>query len=795
MALDSGSEVPARWSLRLLGGFELAVLPGGARVTSLGKRERVLLAYLSLSAKGRQPRRKLATLLWGDANGETLLDNLRACVWKLRRALGDAGHRIVGSEGEDIVLDATAFEVDALAFRRLAAQSGRSELEAAAALCSGEFLDGLDIDSEEFESWRRAEATRYRDQTVEALNRLMTQLAENGEPERAMEMGERILRLEPLHEVAARRLMRLYGESGRRGAAAQLYRTLADTLKTEFGGQPEPETRTVFAEITRGGEERTNSPPRMVTHPGDAPGGLLRPPTSLAVRLRAPMAVLAGVAIVATALFSYGPFALLATSEGVVAEREAAADAASAIAIAVLPFLNLSGDAGQEFFSDGMTEEITSALAMVPDLKVVARTSAFQFKGKNNDIRAVGQALNATHLVEGSVRKVGERVRISAQLIEAGSGTHLWSENYDRQLSDIFAIQEEIARTVVGSLMAPLGLAPGERLISNRSIDPESYEQYLRGVAQVRSSDPGAGPTLETVVARAPSFAPGWAMLGGAYRAAAAVAARSGDFKADSLFTDKEEAAARKAIELDPSSASGYSELAAAQTRRGKWAEAEDLYKQALALDPNDSVLLHVYGQTLAAGGRLKDALRVRERLRTLEPLVPAYNQATARLMVANGQIRAGIAILEPDLSTGARRNIFLAEAYAIEGRFADAADALLRITSEIDRRSVEDAARLLRSAPGKTDQPAKLPALVGELGFVYAYVGAPERVLEYPEKTAKQGILITVSTVWHPAAAPIRKAERFKALVRSVGLVEYWRARGWPDLCRPIGADDFACD
>ena len=127
----------------------------------------------------------------------------------------------------------------------------------------------------------------------------------------------------------------------------------------------------------------------------------------------------------------------------------------------MLPFLNLSGDAGQEFFSDGMTEEITSALAMVPDLKVVARTSAFQFKGEKNDMRAVGQALNATHLVEGSVRKDGNRVRITAQLIEAGNGTHLWSENYDRELSDIFATQEEIARTIVGSLMTPLGVGAG----------------------------------------------------------------------------------------------------------------------------------------------------------------------------------------------------------------------------------------------------------------------------------------------------------------------------------------------
>jgi tetratricopeptide (TPR) repeat protein len=283
-------------------------------------------------------------------------------------------------------------------------------------------------------------------------------------------------------------------------------------------------------------------------------------------------------------------------------------------------------------------------------------------------------------------------------------------------------------------------------------------------------------------------------MLGGAHRAAAAEASRRGDFKADSLFTDKEDSAARRAIQLDPSYAGGYTELAAAQTRRGKWAEAEDLYKQALALDPNNSVLLHVYSNTLFALGRLKEALRVREQLRALDPLVPAYNQATARIMVANGQIDAGIAILEPDLSTGVRRNVFLAEAYAAKGRFADAADTLLRITTESDRRSVEDAARLLRSAPSKSDAPEKLPSLVAEMGFVYAYIGAPERVLEHPEKGAKQGILITVSTVWYPAAAPIRKTERFKALIRDAGLVDYWRARGWPDLCRPIGADDFVC-
>src|SRR2546430_14094850 len=128
-ALDNGIEGPARWSLRLFSGFELGVRPGGERVALPGKRERVLLAYLALSPSCRQPRRKLTTLLWGDAADETTLDNLRACVWKLRKALGDTEHGLIASEGEDIVLDAKAFDVDVLAFRRLASQSGGSELE------------------------------------------------------------------------------------------------------------------------------------------------------------------------------------------------------------------------------------------------------------------------------------------------------------------------------------------------------------------------------------------------------------------------------------------------------------------------------------------------------------------------------------------------------------------------------------------------------------------------------------------------------------------------------------------
>ncbi len=172
--------------------------------------------------------------------------------------------------------------------------------------------------------------------------------------------------------------------------------------------------------------------------------------------------------VIVSALIVYqqlAPSRTLTTAEapqkGVAAARAASATEAGAISLAVLPFANLSGDASQEFFSDGMTEEITSVLAKIPDLLVVGRTSAFQFKGQNQDLRAIGQALSATHLLEGSVRKEGNRLRITAQLIQAENGVHVWTESYNRELTGVFAIQEDIAAAIAGALKMPLGTCAG----------------------------------------------------------------------------------------------------------------------------------------------------------------------------------------------------------------------------------------------------------------------------------------------------------------------------------------------
>ena len=517
---------------------------------------------------------------------------------------------------------------------------------------------------------------------------------------------------------------------------------------------------------------------------------------------------LMGALLVVIALVSYQQLAP-ATGSRTAQQANIANGSANAagISIAVLPFVNLSGDTAQEFFSDGMTEEITSALAKVQSLRVVARASAFQFKGEKKDMRAVGQALNARYLIDGSVRKEGTRVRITAQLIEAGNGVSVWTDSYDRELTSVFATQEDIAQAIAGALRVPLGLQPGERLVADQTIDVDSYQQYLRARSLFRNGVPDeAVAVLEPVVARNPSYAPAWALLSTAYRI---VRLRDSVFVSGSVEDarravefgfDKAAMAAQKAIQSDSRNAGAYAALAFLQVTRGRWVEAEDLLRQALALDPSDPEILHRYRQMLSYVGRLRESLRVTEQLQTLEPFAPVYNLGSAVVFASNGQNRTAIAILEgmpvnSPLNPG--RNLALARYYAAEGRYAESADTLLAVRDErfASRESIEVAARLIRTAPSTTGSPATLPALPGFLSFVYAYVGARDRMFEEQERQLQVGNIVALDRIWAPEFAPLRKTERFKAYVRKTGLVDYWRARGWPDLCRPMGADDFVCD
>ena len=484
---------------------------------------------------------------------------------------------------------------------------------------------------------------------------------------------------------------------------------------------------------------------------------------------------------------------------------------AGAISLVVLPFDNLSGDASQDFFSDGMTEELTSALARIPDLRVVARTSAQQFKSQNRNIQDLERLLNATHFIEGSVRKAGERVRITAQLIKADDGTHVWTETYDRQLTDIFAVQEEIGRSIAGALRMPLGLQPGQNLFPSRDIDSQSYEQYLavkaarRSGGQNAASRAAAAESLEQVVARHPRFAPGWAALALAYvRISIAASPNATVAEQRRLIEEwrpKAEAAARRAIELDPNLPDGYSQLGIITASKWDFAQADELFSRALALDPLHPDTMHFYAGLLGAAGRVKEAIATRESLLRIEPLVGVYNFNYDEMLWVDGRQDALNARLRerPGNSPGARA-AFFARMYAAQGRDAEAADAVK--TAPRDRYpegAVDAAERLLRAAPNSSaaGSTQSLPRLGRDLDFVYVRVGAPELVMQtYEEDLASGGPdLGSSALLWHPSYAPVRKTERFKAYVRSAGIVDYWRAKGWPPFCHPLGADDFECE
>ncbi len=285
--------------------------------------------------------------------------------------------------------------------------------------------------------------------------------------------------------------------------------------------------------------------------------------------------------------------------------------------IAVLPFANMSDDASNEFFADGITEELLNLLAKIPDLQVTSRTSAFQFKGKEIDIPTVAKQLNVEHVLEGSVRKSGMKVRITAQLIDADTDRHVWSETYDRELDDIFAVQDEIAREVVDVLqVALLGEAP-----RSRKTDTEAYALYLEGLHFLDLDSPDDWPQALALFEKAleidPEYAPA---LFGRARAIREIA-NWGDYDLDE-GTELARQWARHALEIDPTLAEAWAMLAhISMIYDWDWDGAQALIDKALAAGPNNpvvlgeaSILAHIIGDM---SGTLDYALAALE----LDPL------------------------------------------------------------------------------------------------------------------------------------------------------------------------------
>ena len=307
--------------------------------------------------------------------------------------------------------------------------------------------------------------------------------------------------------------------------------------------------------------------------------------------------------------------------------------------IAVLPFVNMSSDKDQEYFSDGLTEELIDLLSQVPDLRVPARTSSFYFKGKSEDVAAIAQKLRVAHVLEGSVRRSGQTMRVTAQLIRADDGYHLWSKTYDRNVKDIFKVQDEIAATVVDALKAKL--LPAQELTGrHRTAKPEAYKQYLIGV-QLRLRDtPATVPQALAAFRRAIAIDPDYAA---AYSALSEAEWRAGDMGVgDPASVERAADAADRAIALAPDSPEGY--WARGQLRNYyyfDWAGAQSDYQKALALDPKFVPALIQQGDLQATLGHVSDGIELMRKALALDPLSVMAWRRLARFYTHSRQFAA----------------------------------------------------------------------------------------------------------------------------------------------------------
>jgi len=475
------------------------------------------------------------------------------------------------------------------------------------------------------------------------------------------------------------------------------------------------------------------------------------------------------------------------------------------VSIAVLPFVNMSSDPEQEYFSDGITEEILNRLAKIRALEVAARTSAFSFKGQNQDIREIGEMLGVDTILEGSVRRDGEQVRITAQLIRTSDGFHLWSESYDRKLESIFAIQDDIAGKIATALKISLGISASQTNAGVKKVDPEVYDLYLRARALHRARGEGLLEALQLFQQALdidPAFAPAWAGLAHFYDVIEFYIsddelAKIGDIRALST------AAAQQALKLDPELATALHAMGNNMWVQGEWAKAHEYYGQALQIDPDSTDIMEDYATVLLQSIQVDEAIKVADRMMALDPFVPVFLNASINIYDTAGKylqrdeyIRS-LTRLNPDF-----RYTYLWNFIRLFGN--GQIDELHQYIDQIDLSVWTSNARMHAAVDWMTSSNSAPDAdILQALSFdpsLAMMAGRPDVFFELLAALSEGEKFSLLQAIINPnlSADEIRRVHESpetKAFLEAARLPEYWREVGWPDMCKPVGEDDFECN
>jgi len=448
--------------------------------------------------------------------------------------------------------------------------------------------------------------------------------------------------------------------------------------------------------------------------------------------------------------------------------------------IAVLPFVNMSSDQEQEYFSDGLSEELLNLLAKIPELRVAARTSSFSFKGKNLEIPEIASRLKVAHVLEGSVRKSGNQIRITAQLIQADNGYHLWSETYDRQLDNIFQIQDEIAVAVVDALrITLLGEAP-----KVRETDPKAYQLFLEGQyvrRQVSATTiPKAIKLFKEALEIDPGYAPAWAELAYAYMWNAGI----GDMSIEeaNLLADQ---AIIRALESDPDYAWAYFVRGVTNLfNKFNFKAGVKDYQLALQLDPRNAFLIGANGGSARMLGRLDESIQLYKKALELDALMPeirswqglAY-QFAGHLDEAEAAYRTTLT-LSPDFSGGHYR---LGRVLLRQGKSAEALAEMKQETSLVYNTTglamtyymLGDHLKSQLALDDLIENNASSAAF--QIAEVYGYRNENDKAFHWLEKSVEIRDSGTSSTLGNPALRGLRTDPRWPVFLEKLGLLEFW--------------------
>ena len=462
------------------------------------------------------------------------------------------------------------------------------------------------------------------------------------------------------------------------------------------------------------------------------------------------------------------------------------APAGTPSSVAVLPFTDLSPNGDQQHLGDGIAEELINELAALDGLDVASRTESFFFRGPTSDIRDIGRKLRVATVLEGSVRKARDQIRITVQLIEVDSGYHLWSEVFDGSVDDIFAVQESIAASVAGALGVKLGVGGVNAFVGAGTTNFEAYEAYLRGES-------------ERALRLDPGYAAAWGDRGVQI---ASTMYRHPPEDAPAIIAEAYEHVAR-ALELDPGSAAANTRFATLIYTTWDWKRAEEAFAEALSLRRNTGDLYN-YANMLMRTGRTRRALEMHlEREEMLLPLEkePASllrlnvelalgRQAVAETLIGDGnEIRARNQRLMLALNSGSKEDLRIAMQGMRDDRTAyqEFFGPLLAV---FDSR--EDAIQLMKDVAN--DPNRAWPSRYSNVGMMAAFFGEPELAFEILEREIRH-TPIRFGILWYPLMSDVRKLAEFRQFVTDVGLVDYWREYGWSDFCRPLGNEDFVCE